>query len=354
MKIKLSRQAVQRAWASVASVVPSRTPKEVLRNVLLQSDGRGMVTLQGTDLEVGAIVEIEAYANPFKVLLPLRFGQIIAEATGDMVTLEVDDRQVEIAAGAGMFKLPTGNPDEFPAQDAKQLPATVSISSDDFVRGVNATVWAIDTDNSRFALGGVLFEATTDGMGLIATDGRRLSVAAVGADVGEWASVVVPPKALNLMRKVTGEVAIGTDSRRWWAKADGFAVWCSVIEGKFPKWQSIIPQESEPVTVGREAFLHLVRQAAICSDQESRGIDLTFADGSIHAAARAADIGSARASIPFDGGDRSALTVDSRYLVQWLAGVDAERVEVFVRSAKEALMLQAGSCRYVVMPMERG
>jgi DNA polymerase-3 subunit beta len=353
MKIKLSRQAVQRAWASVAPVVPAKGPKEVLRNVLLTADASG-VSLQATDLEIGALAAIEAEFNqPGKVLLPTRFGSIISEATGDIVTLEVDDRQVQIAAGAGVFKLPTGNPDEFPAHGVRPEPQ-VEVESDSLVRGIGATVWAVDTDNSRFALGGVMFEQSTDGMRMIGTDGRRLSFATIGGTIAAWTSVVVPARALNLARKVTGTVYMGTDGNRWWASADGFAVWCSVIEGRFPKWESIVPQASDPVTVGRESFLHLVKQAAICSDQESRGIDLTFRDGSIEAAARAADIGSARASIPYEGGDRPSLTVDSRYLIQWLAGVDAERVEVFVRSAKEALMLQAGSCRYVVMPMERG
>jgi DNA polymerase-3 subunit beta len=326
----------------------------VLRNVLLTADASG-VTLQATDLEIGAIAEIEAEVDrPCKVLLPTRFGAIISEATGDTVTLEVDDRQVQIAAGAGVFTLPTGNPDEFPDVQSARMESHVEVEADSLVRGIGATVWSIDTDNSRFALGGVMFEQSTDGMRMIGTDGRRLSFATIGGTIAAWTPVVVPARALNLARKVTGTVCMGTDGNRWWAKADGFAVWCSVIEGRFPKWESIVPQASDPVTVGRESFLHLVKQAAICSDQESRGIDLTFRDGSIEAAARAADIGSARASIPYEGGDRPELTVDSRYLIQWLAGVDFERVSVYVRSAKEALMLQAGPCTYVLMPMERG
>jgi len=355
MKIKLSRQAVQRAWASVAPVVPAKGPKEVLRNVLLMADENG-ATLQATDLEIGAIAEIEAEVDrPCKVLLPTRFGAIISEATSDMVAMEVDDRQVQIAAGAGVFTLPTGNPDEFPDVQSARMESHVEVEADSLVRGIGATVWAIDADNSRYAIGGILFEASPIGMMMVATDGRRLSLVHDGATIiKSWERVVVPARALNLARKVTGSVCMGTDGRRWWANADGFAVWSSVIEGRYPKWESIVPQASDPVTVSREAFLHLVKQAAICSDQESRGIDLTFRDGSIEATARAADIGSARASIPYEGADRPSLTVDSRYLIQWLAGVDAELVSVNVRSAKEPLMLEAGPCTYVLMPMERG
>ncbi len=335
-------------------MVPARGPNEVLRNVLLTADASG-VSLEATDLEIGALAAIEAEFNqPGKVLLPTRFGSIISEATGDMVTLEVDDRQVQIAAGAGVFKLPTGNPDEFPVWASAMKPQ-VEVESDALVRGIGATVWAIDADNSRYAFRGILFEASPAGMMMVATDGRRLSLVTVDATMMKaWERVVVPARALNLARKVTGSVRMGADGLRWWANADGFAVWSSVIGGRYPKWESIVPQASDPVTVGRESFLHLVKQAAICSDQESRGIDLTFRDGSIEATARAADIGSARASIPYEGGDRQSLTVDSRYLIQWLAGVDAERVSVYVRGAKEPLMLQAGPCTYVLMPMERG
>ena len=52
MKLHCHRPALAAALQVVGSVVPSRTPKEVLKNVKLQVAG-GKATLLGTDAEIG-------------------------------------------------------------------------------------------------------------------------------------------------------------------------------------------------------------------------------------------------------------------------------------------------------------
>ena len=52
MKLHCSRSVLASAFQTVGGVVPTRTPKDILRNVkLVVGDGQG--TLVGTDQEVG-------------------------------------------------------------------------------------------------------------------------------------------------------------------------------------------------------------------------------------------------------------------------------------------------------------
>lgn len=57
MKLHCHRPALAAALQVVSSVVPSRTPKEVLKNIKLEVAG-GKATLLGTDSEVGIRYEI--------------------------------------------------------------------------------------------------------------------------------------------------------------------------------------------------------------------------------------------------------------------------------------------------------
>ncbi len=58
MKITCTRDKLLDAFATVAAVVPSRSPKPVLQNVKLDVTG-GKALLMGTDMEVGIRMEVE-------------------------------------------------------------------------------------------------------------------------------------------------------------------------------------------------------------------------------------------------------------------------------------------------------
>jgi DNA polymerase-3 subunit beta len=359
MRIKFNRSKLQRAWGLVSGAVPARSPKEVLRSVLLEADGNE-VRLYATDLEVGVVAsigEIDGDGRAGKVLLPNRFGPIISEATGETVEILVGDAGIEVRTDQASFKLPTGNPDEFPRTEVTMAPQ-VTLEAADYLRAVSATVWAIDEANSRFALGGVLWTTDAGKVVAVATDGRRLSYCATGGDAAAMPETVlpVPPRVLQLTRKVSGPVGLyfGENTFAVRSSVDGgsFDVWGRLIEGRYPKWQSVREQVSgDAATINRETFLSVVRQAAICSDLESRGVDLSFVDGVLGCRAATADVGRADVTTAFEGPDLASVLVDSRYLIQWLGAVDADTVEMRVRAANAPIGLAAGPASYTLMPM---
>ena len=107
MKLHCHRSSLSTAFQVVSSVVPTRTPKEILKNVMLDVSSEG-ATLIGTDQEIGIRyqipgVEIESGG---KTLLPAnRVMTILRELTDDGVNLELADNAVWIRAGHSEFRL---------------------------------------------------------------------------------------------------------------------------------------------------------------------------------------------------------------------------------------------------------
>ena len=83
MKLQCHRPTLATSLQIVSGVVPTRTPKEILRNVKLQINN-GKVTLLGTDQEVGIRYELTGVETDSsgEVLLPTnRVTSILRELT---------------------------------------------------------------------------------------------------------------------------------------------------------------------------------------------------------------------------------------------------------------------------------
>jgi DNA polymerase-3 subunit beta len=99
-----------------------------------------------------------------------------------------------------------------------------------------------------------------------------------------------------------------------------------------------------------------VRQAAIVTSEESRGVDFTFDSGSLVLSGRAAELGQSRVELPIDfSGAAISITLDPRYMSDFLKVLDPEKS--FVLELKDAE--SAAVCTtddgygYVIMPLAR-
>jgi len=86
MKITCDREKLQHAFAAVAAVAPTRSPKPILQNVKLEL-GEDRATLTGTDLEVGIRLDVQGAPDQVDGLV-----QAVARTLANNITKQdVDD-----------------------------------------------------------------------------------------------------------------------------------------------------------------------------------------------------------------------------------------------------------------------
>ena len=119
----------------------------------------------------------------------------------------------------------------------------------------------------------------------------------------------------------------------------------------FPQRESAVQLD---VTVGP---LHsALRQAAIVTDHESRGIDFTFADGTLKMEASTAEIGESQVELPVAyEGEPITVTLDHRYVADFCKVLDNELTVILEieSGAAPALFTTDDGYGYVIMPMAR-
>jgi len=370
MKITCSREPLTAAFSLAASVAPARSPKEILQNVKATASG-GKLTLTATDMEVGIRLEVEEgveIETEGTALLPVvRTMAILRESGDELLTLETDESGVQVSGSRSKFRLPGSNPDEFPPVASFDEEKYHVIPTRLFRSMVRRTVFATDTENSRFALGGVLLEMSEGNVTAVGTDGRRLArmqgeAESVGGHETSGANTIVPTRAIQLMERAVDEdddtVDVAARSSDLLLRTKSAVIYSRLVEGRYPNWRQVIPQREDAVRLELSVgpVFSALRQAAIVTDQDSRGIDFTFGDGTLKMEASTKDVGQSHVELPiaYDG-ETITLTMDHRYLADFCKVLDREMpFEMEIESGSSpALMTTEDGYAYVIMPMAR-
>jgi DNA polymerase-3 subunit beta len=321
--------------------------------------------MSGSDGDVRIDFTLENAPPGINVLLPKeRFSAIVANATGDEITLVPNGTSCIVRAGHGEWTLPTEDAAEYPAWMPTNAKSVTRLPADQFVRAVRGTVFATDNESSRYALGAVLVEVKGDTVTLVATDGRRLSSFACEHDLAvDDSQTLVPARAMGIISRIAGnagDAAVqleGTPSEIV-ATIGGTTVTARLVEGRFPKWRDVVPErDAKATTVDRAALMAATRAAAIVTSESSKGVDYTFANTGIWLHGQSAECGESSVTCDVvEAGDSCSVKLDPTFVVEWLNGIsgDAEpEVEVEAVDEQSAVVLRCGDHTGVIMPLAK-
>ena len=368
MKFTCEREKLLAAFLTASSVAPTRSPKPILQNVKLELSGDTAV-LMATDLEIGIRVEVAGVQidAPGAAVLPKdRMGPILRESSDAVLRIESDGQGTTIRGDRSEFRLQAENPDEFPAVAAFEETAYHELPARAFRELVRRTAFATDTESSRYALGGVLLELGEDKITGVGTDGRRLAKMEVASkSVGGHQSgdqmTIVPTKAMHLIERALseeGDVRISARPNDVLVKSNRVTIYSRLVEGRFPKWRDVFPARSlaQQIEMVIGPLYAAVRQAAIFTSEDSRGVEFAFDDGKLVLSGRAAQVGQSRVEIPVAFESKAlAITLDPRYISDFLRVLDPEKSFTLELKDPESAAL----CRtddgygYVIMPLAR-
>ena len=341
MKVTCEREKLLHAFQTAASVAPTRSPKPILQNVKLEVTAENAI-LMGTDLEVGIRIDVPGIAveAPGSVVLPIsRFRLHLAgKHRREARAWKATGGKAWSAASGASSNCPRKTPTSSRASSAFEEEKYHELPARFFREVIRRTVFATDNESSRYALGGVLLELAADKITAVATDGRRLArqegpAKSVGGHaVGRHARRSFPPGPCNCSTApwptTTRTSSLPPATTTCWSRAAGRRSTRGWSKGGSRSGATSSPAARTTskidLTVG--PFYAAVRQAAIVTSEERRGVDFTFGDGKVVLAAHGAEYGESHVELPiaYDGAD-VVITLDPRYLNDFLRVLDPEQ-----------------------------
>jgi DNA polymerase-3 subunit beta len=366
MKVICDRGALVEALNLVGGVIVTRTPKPVLTCVKLVGQ-EGAMSLAATDLEVAVRISTPRVEvqEPGEALIPAdKFGQIVRESLDPTLTLTVKDNTAEIRGQDARYKVFGYPPADFPPVPEFTGEPDFNISAGDLHKIIAQTIFATAKENSRYAINGVLVERQGNKLSVVATDGRRLALAkgtckAARSDGEAAVTAIVPTKALNLLLRLftnpDESVRVRIADNQILFATDDAILASNLVEGNFPPYKDVIPRDQDKkAAISTDVLASGVRRAALLTNEESKGVRMSFSEEGLTLSSRAPEMGEAEIKLPMQQytGDPIDIGFNPQFILDALKVVESDQVSMeFKAPNKPGLIKTAGEFTYVVMPV---
>ncbi|MFQ5547874.1 MAG: DNA polymerase III subunit beta [Woeseia sp.] len=363
MKFTATREVLLKPLQAVIGVVERRQTMPILANVLLVAKDDN-VAITATDLEVELVASAEGdVAGGGEVTVPGRKLLDICRALPEEAALAVQlgGEKLSIKSGRSKFTLTTLPAADFPTVEDINAVQTLSLPQATLGVLLDKTHFSMAQQDVRYYLNGLLVETDGKLLRAVATDGHRLALSQVRLDGKKMPEqqVIVPRKGvLELQRLMSGEgdVSLQLGSNHIRLELDGIRFTSKLIDGRFPEYERVIPQDTSNQLVADRALLRgALQRTAILSNEKYRGIRLIIRDGSLVLQAHNPEQEEAEEELEVKyRGEDIEIGFNVNYLLDALGAIDADEITLsVVDSNSSCLMREPGSddSKYVVMPM---
>jgi len=364
MKFSIAREALLAPIAQVVNVVERRQTLPVLANFLIEATDSGL-RITGTDMEVELVARANAeVAQAGSITVPARKLVDICRALpeGVQVNVQLNDDKLAIHAGRSRFTLATLPAGEFPSSDQAESLGSYAVSQARLSWLADKTSFAMAHQDVRHYLNGLLMEFRDGMIRAVATDGHRLALAEIPAEIeGDARSLILPRKGVLEMNRILEDideslnVVVGQGFLR--LDRERIVMTSKLIDGRFPDYEAVIPIDSDrAVILNKSDITQALQRAAILSNEKYRGVRLDLAPGSVRVVAHNPQQEEAVEDVEAEHDfDQLKVGFNVNYLLDALNAIDGEKVRIALRDANSSCLVTAiddDSVRQVVMPLK--
>ena len=306
MRFDVSSTALLSRLQSISKVIASKNSIPILDSFLFNLEGNTL-TVTASDAETRLVTSVDVmnaqgaglFAVSAKILLdPLK------ELPEQPLTFDIYDENLEIFIHFqnGKYNFIGQKGDTYPQQKPLNDNAiSISMDAQMLLNGISRSLFATADDELRPVMNGVYFDIHTDDLTFVASDGHNLvSLRNLAVKSPERASFIL-----------------------------NFEMVCRLIEGRYPNYNSVIPQENPfKVTIDRISFLNALKRVSVFSNPASSLVKLHLKDSLITVSAQDIDFSTSaeeRIVCQFAGTELS-IGFKATYLIEILGNISSEEV----------------------------
>lgn len=358
MRIRAQRDDLADVLARANRAVGTRTALPVLQGLLCEVSGTTL-RVTGTDLDMTVRTQAEVEViEEGRAVIP---GRLLSEAVRKMpagqVTIGVTDTDIEIEGNGPRFTLRPLNVEDFPVQE-DVVSDGVEVDGEQLADAINQVTIAASGDGARPILTGVLFESSEEGLRMVATDSYRLAKRDLPG-VGLEGTGLVPARGLRELPRTIGAPKITAQLREREAvfSSDKGTLRLRLIDGNFPKYQSLLPETyPNQVVLNKEDLLDALGRVTLVAEDHIP-VRLKLMEGGVEVAVSRQDVGGETEHLDgeYSGSDEDVtIAFNPRYLQDGVIAMPGESIRIQVIDSYKPSVLDTGTegdFLYLLMPV---
>lgn len=291
MRFTVSSSALSSKLNMLAKVIGSKNSLPILDCFLFQvANGEMSITASDSDNVIKSTLALTdhdgegEFCVPNRVILdalkelpeqPLHFD---VDAAGEAVA-------IKIVYQNGLYNFTGQSAEEYPrTQSMNDACTTVSLPTEMLINNISRSLFATASDELRPVMNGIYFDLTADALAIVASDGHKLVRSKNFTIKSESPSAFNLPKKpasllKNILSKDGDDAIIKFDDRSAEIQFTDGVMRCRLIDGRYPNYNSVIPNNPNEVTVDRRGLQSALRRVLPFASESSQLIRFHIESG---------------------------------------------------------------------------
>jgi|GEM_PF-3363779 len=383
---KVESDILKQAVGFVAGIVlKGKDASPVLQNTKITFDSNGL-RFETTNTDISCLYTVQrsfvdSKSASFSTTVPaLKFNDILKKIGNEKISckfLRSSDKEVFVLKTAkSKFLLDCLPSNIYPSSRNLEYSSNFSIKASDLLDAINRVKFSVCTDEARFYINGILLDMSgkntlgQDALNIVSTDSHRLSIQSVISNVlkGEISQIILPRRSIQKVVDILAlareeEIFIEINKTKIRFSFGGCSVSSNLIEGEFPQYQRVIPQNTSSHAIIEKSELQKAVNSvsAIFSGSAYNVVKLKFVNSTLVVEASrsnknlGSDIGIAKYDMSCESNFAEPFVVSYNfsYLMECLSAVDSKYCKFnFTEPTKPCLVTPDYSLQAEPQPKE--
>jgi DNA polymerase III subunit beta len=351
------KAALAGALAATKDAVRSKSTVPILANVhFARSGDRIAVTASNLDLEISTSFaaeigdDFEDFTCPAGPLTDfVRNAPDGFNVTVTPIRAAKSLVAVQVAVGKSKAKLATLPASDFPSISDGKYERQFSLNASSLAKALSGVVFAVETNEQRYAQCGVLIEPDEKGVAVVASDGNRMAMRILRTiefdeEPGTFPAIIVPTDAVTAtirMLDKAEDVVLDVAQNKIRVAAGETTMVSRLVDGTFLDYRAaVLSPAAITATLNTKALHDAVQRVLTVSTDKKSGVAVDVREHAVRLLSRDASDGEAEDEIPAVAHGRARNGFNGKFLQAALAHVGADEIEIAISDDRGPMQIK--------------
>lgn len=364
MKVSVLKSVINPALNILSGVASNKGVIPVLDNILFEiSENKAILTASDTEVTTSITIGVScsqeaSFCLPAK-LLKDSIGKL-GEQTLDFI---YDDVKllcvVRYNGGKGSFEIPVIPAIDFPKKPIVDSINSIKVSSVVLKNALGTAMPFASQDSLRPVLGGILVDNDKNKVKFVATDANKMIIIPEDSSSDATFTGIIPSKAASAIEKALSsktedcELSFGENHGKM-TYGDSEVIF-RLLEGKYPSYASIVPQNNNNVvTVSKAELLAAISRGELFESNTSSMVVLDIEFMGLTVSTQDLDYGRKMSEqIDCIGGDNLRIGFSTKNLYECVNAMPVDKVMIACseRNKPAVITVENDDIKTIVMPV---
>ncbi|MDA9817805.1 DNA polymerase III subunit beta [Flavobacteriaceae bacterium] len=368
MKFKIKQNLINKALFKTVGIIDKKGIIPSLSNVKIEAKDNSVIFV-GTDMDIIIKSTTDAAVEEggsTTVQAHILHDIIKKIPDGEEIKMHLEDKKsLKLSCGKSHFSMPTISAEDFPSFAEESMSIEFLVNSQNLMRAIDQTRFAVSNDETRRYLNGIFFQITPEGpnsiFNAVAIDGHKLALSrfTIKNFSDNIPSIIVPKKTIGELKKIidgfNGDVKIRFSKLKMIISCQNDSIASKIIDADFPDYQKIIPKENNLVLpLMRKKIFATIDRVATMVDDRHNSISMTIKGNKLIFSAITTEGGAATEELDVEAPEMDLkIAFNARYLLEIINQLNDEKINFRFKNNETPVLIDSGNDidAYVIMPI---